>query len=143
MANPKIPQGYQGTYAQAADGSATLIMVSRSDYVADGKTTKKEHKPMANQPTHEQMTISGGEQPQTRYTPYTTEQKKEYAKQFTKREIASYRKGQQSAYAHMGNIGRRNSLYIHGNLQRDGAATPPPAPPADKPKGNRKNTGNK
>ena len=142
MANPKIPQGYQGTYARAADGSATLIMVSRSDYIADGKTTKKEHKPMANQHTNEQMTMTD-EQPQGRYTPYTTEQKKEYAKQFTKREIASYRKGQQSAYAHMGNIGKRNSLFIHGNLQRDGEATPPPAPPAEKPKGNRKNTGNK
>lgn len=142
MANPKIPQGYQGTYAQAADGSATLIMVSRSDYVADnGKTTKKEHKPMAKQPTQQQMSMTDGEQPQ-KYVPYTTEQKKEYAKQFTKREIASYRKGQQSAYAHMGNIGRRNSLYIHGNLQCDEAATPPPAD--SKPKGNsRKNTGNK
>ncbi len=95
---------------------------------------------MANKPTSEQMSIA--EQQPQKYVPYTTEQKKEYAKQFTKREIASYRKGQQSAYAHMGNIGRRNSLYIHGNLQRDGAATPP-APPADKPKGNRKNTGNK
>ncbi len=94
---------------------------------------------MANQPTQQQMTIPS-EQPHGQYVPYTTEQKKEYAKQFTKREIASYRKGQQSAYAHMGNIGRRNSLYIYGNLQRDGAATPPPA---DKPKGNRKNTGNR
>ena len=142
MANPKIPQGYQGTYARAADGSATLIMVSRSDYIADGKTTKKEQKPMANQPTNEQMTMTD-EQPQGRYTPYTTEQKKEYAKQFTKREIASYRKGQQSAYAHMSNIGKRNSLFIHGNLQRDGATTPPPAPPVEKPKGNRRNSGNK
>ena len=145
MANPKIPQGYQGTYARAADGSATLIMVSRSDYIADGKTTKKEQKPMANnQPTQQQMNMTDGEQPQARYTPYTTEQKKEYAKQFTKREIASYRKGQQSAYAHMGNIGKRNSFFIYNNLKNDEAATPPPAPPADsKPKGNRRNTGNK
>ena len=97
---------------------------------------------MANQPTNEQMTMTD-EQSQGRYTPYTTEQKKEYAKQFTKREIASYRKGQQSAYAHMGNIGKRNSLFIHGNLQRDGATTPPPAPPVEKPKGNRRNSGNK
>ncbi len=141
MANPKIPQGYQGTYARAADGSATLIMVSRSDSITD-YTEKKEHKPMANQPTNEQMTMTD-EQSQGRYTPYTTEQKKEYAKQFTKREIASYRKGQQSAYAHMGNIGKRNSLFIHGNLQRDGATTPPPAPPVEKPKGNRRNLGNK
>lgn len=144
MANPKIPQGYQGTYARAADGSATLIMVSRSDSITD-YTEKKEQKPMANnQPTQQQMNMTDGEQPQARYTPYTTEQKKEYAKQFTKREIASYRKGQQSAYAHMGNIGKRNSFFIYNNLQRDGAATPPPAPPAEKPRSTRKNqTGNK
>lgn len=142
MANPKIPQGYQGTYARAADGSATLIMVSRSDSIAD-YTDKKEHKPMADKPTQQQMSMTD-EQPQTRYTPYTTEQKKEYAKQFTPEQIKSYRKGQQSAYAHMGNIGKRNSFFIHNNLQKDGAATPPPAPPAAKPKGNsRKNTGNK
>ena len=139
MANPKIPQGYQGTYASAADGSATLIMVSRSEYVTDEKTTtKKEHKPMANQPANEQMTMTG-EQPHGQYTPYTTEQKKEYAKQFTARERASYRKGQQSAYGHMGNIGKRNSLYIYNNLQKDGAATPPPAPAESKPKSTRKN----
>ena len=143
MANPKIPKGYQGTYARAADGSATLIMVSRSDSITD-YTEKKEHKPMANnQPTQQQTNMTDGEQPQARYTPYTTEQKKEYAKQFTKREIASYRKGQQSAYAHMGNIGKRNSFFIHNNLQRDGAATPPPAPPASKPKGNGRKSGNK
>ncbi len=143
MANPKIPKGYQGTYARAADGSATLIMVSRSDSITD-YTEKKEHKPMANnQPTQQQTNMTDGEQPQARYTPYTTEQKKEYAKQFTKREIASYRKGQQSAYAHMGNIGKRNSFFIHNNLQRDGAATPPPAPPAEKPKGNGRKSGNK
>lgn len=143
MANPKIPQGYQGTYAQAADGSATLIMVSRSDYVADGKTTKKEQKTMSNKPTQQQMSMTDGEQPHGQFTPYTTEQKREFAKQFTPEQRKSYRQGQKNAYAHMGNIGRRNSLYIHGNLQRDEAATPPPAPPADKPKGNRRNTGNK
>ncbi len=126
MANPKIPQGYQGTYGTAADGSPVLIMVSRSEYVTDEKTTtKKEHKPMDEQ--------------QPKYTPYTTEQKKEYAKQFTARERASYRKGQQSAYGHMGNIGKRNSLYIYNNLQKDGAATPPPAPAESKPKSTRKN----
>lgn len=141
MANPKIPQGYQGTYARAADGSATLIMVSRSDSITD-YTEKKEQKPMANQPTQQQMSMTD-EQPQARYTPYTTEQKKEYAKQFTKREIASYRKGQQSAYAHMGNIGRRNSSFIYNNLKNDEAATPPPAPPAEKPKGNGRKSGNK
>lgn len=133
MSNPKIPQGYQGTYARAADGSATLIMVSRSNYIADGKTTKKEQKPMSEQ-----------QQPNSTFTPYTTEQKREFAKQFTPEQRKSYRKGQQSAYAHMGNIGKRNSFFIYNNLKNDEAATPPPAPPADsKPKGNRRNTGNK
>ena len=143
MSNPKIPQGYQGTYARAADGSATLIMVSRSDSITDYIEKKEYKKPMANQPTNEQMTMTD-EQPQARYTPYTTEQKKEYAKQFTPEQRKSYRKGQQSAYAHMGNIGRRNSSFIYNNLKNDEAATPPPAPPAEKPRSTRKNqTGNK
>ena len=132
MANPKIPKGYQGTYARAADGSATLIMVSRSDYIADGKTTKKEQKPMNEQ-----------QQPNSTFTPYTTEQKREFAKQFTPEQRKSYRKGQQSAYAHMGNIGKRNSFFIYNNLKNDEAATPPPAPPAEKPKGNGRKSGNK
>lgn len=132
MSNPKIPQGYQGTYARAADGSATLIMVSRSDSITD-YTEKKEQKTMSEQ-----------QQPNSTFTPYTTEQKREFAKQFTPEQRKSYRKGQQNAYAHMGNIGRRNSSFIYNNLKNDEAATPPPAPPADsKPKGNRRNTGNK
>ncbi len=128
MANPKIPQGYQGTYARAADGSATLIMVSRSDYIADGKTTKKEQKPMSEQ-----------QQPNSTFTPYTTEQKREFAKQFTPEQRKSYRQGQRNAYGHMANIGRRNSTFINNNLKKDEAATPPPAPPAEKPKGNGRN----
>ena len=40
----------------------------------------------------------------------------------------SYRKGQRSAYAHMGNIGKRNSFFIYGNLKKDDTATPA-APP--------------
>lgn len=139
MANPKIPQGYQGTYARAADGSATLIMVSRSDSIAD-YTTKKEQT-MADKPTQQQMSMTD-EQPQARYTPYTTEQKKEYAKQFTPEQIKSYRKGQQSAYAHMGNIGKRNSFFIYDNLKKN-EATPPTPPPANKPKGNGRKSGNK
>ena len=132
MSNPKIPQGYQGTYARAADGSATLIMVSRSDSITD-YTEKKEQKTMSEQ-----------QQPNSTFTPYTTEQKREFAKQFTPEQRKSYRKGQQSAYAHMGNIGKRNSFFIYNNLKNDEVATPPPAPPADsKPKGNRRNTGNK
>ncbi len=130
MANPKIPQGYQGTYAHAADGSATLIMVSRSDSIAD-YTEKKEQKAMSEQ-----------QQPNSTFTPYTTEQKREYAKQFTPEQIKSYRKGQQSAYAHMGNIGKRNSFFIHDNLKKN-EATPPTPPPAEKPKNTRRGTGNK
>ena len=142
MANPKIPQGYQGTYARAADGSATIIMVSRTDSIADEKTTKKEHKPMADKPEQQQMSMTDGEQPQGRYVPYTTEQKKEYAKQFTPEQIKSYRKGQQSAYAHMGNIGKRNSFFIYDNLKKN-EATPPTPPPANKPKGNGRKSGKK
>ena len=125
MPNPKVPKGYQGTYANAADGSATLIMVSRTESIADGKPSKKE------------QSMSEQNKP---YVPYTTEQKKEYAKQFTPAEIKSYRKGQQSAYAHMGNIGKRNSFFIYDNLKKNEAT--PPAPPAQKPKNSRKkNTG--
>ena len=131
MANPKIPKGYQGTYARAADGSATLIMVSRSDSITD-YTEKKEQKTMSEQ-----------QQPNSTFTPYTTEQKREFAKQFTPEQRKSYRKGQQNAYAHMGNIGRRNSSFIYNNLKNDEAATPPPAPPAEKPKGNGRKSGNK
>lgn len=99
---------------------------------------------MSNQPANTQTTNTGG-QSNGQFTPYTTEQKKEFAKQFTPEQRKSYRKGQQNAYAHMGNIGRRNSQYIYGNLQHDEATTPPPAPPAEsKPHGNsRKNSSNK
>ncbi len=131
MANPKIPQGYKGTYARAADGSATLIMVSRSDSITD-YTEKKEQKPMSEQ-----------QQPNSTFTPYTTEQKREFAKQFTPEQRKSYRQGQRNAYGHMANIGRRNSTFINNNLKNDEAATPPPAPPAEKPKGNGRKSGNK
>ena len=99
MANNKIPTGYNGTYAKAADGSPVLVMVSKSESIADSK---------------EKKTMSEENKP---YVPYTTEQKKEYAKQFTR-----------SAYAHMGNIGKRNSFFIYGNLKKDDTATPA-APP--------------
>ena len=131
MANPKIPKGYQGTYARAADGSATLIMVSRSDSITD-YTEKKEQKPMSEQ-----------QHPNSTFTPYTTEQKREFAKQFTPEQRKSYRQGQRNAYGHMANIGRRNSTFINNNLKNDEAATPPPAPPAEKPKGNGRKSGNK
>ena len=114
MANTKIPAGYQGTYAKAADGSPVLVMVSKSESIAGNKPANKE-KSMSDE--------------NKKYVPYTTEQKKEYAKQFTPNEIKSYRKGQRSAYAHMGNIGRRNSFFIYDNLKKDETATPPAAPP--------------
>lgn len=114
MANNKIPAGYQGTYAKAADGSPVLVMVSKSESIAGDKSVNKEQ--------------SMSEE-NKKYVPYTTEQKKEYAKQFTPNEIKSYRKGQRSAYAHMGNIGRRNSFYIYDNLKKDETAVPPAAPP--------------
>ena len=114
MANTKIPAGYQGTYAKAAVGSPVLVMVSKSESIAGDKPANKEQ--------------SMSEE-NKKYVPYTTEQKKEYAKQFTPNEIKSYRKGQRSAYAHMGNIGRRNSFFIYDNLKKDEAAAPPAAPP--------------
>ena len=114
MANTKIPAGYQGTYAKAADGSPVLVMVSKSESIAGDKPASKEQ--------------SMSEE-NKKYVPYTTEQNKEYAKQFTPNEIKSYRKGQRSAYAHMGNIGRRNSFYIYDNLKKDETAKPPAAPP--------------
>ena len=72
MANSKIPAGYQGTYAKAADGSPVLVMVSKSESIAGDK---------------EKKTMS---EENKKYVPYTTEQKKEYAKQFTPNEIKSY-----------------------------------------------------
>ena len=114
MANTKIPAGYQGTYAKAADGSPVLVMVSKPESIAGNKPANKE-KSMSDE--------------NKKYVPYTTEQKKEYAKQFTPNEIKSYRKGQRSAYAHMGNIGRRNSFFIYDNLKKNEAAAPPAAPP--------------
>ena len=72
---------------------------------------------------------------ENKYVPKTTEEKREYAKQFTKGEIESYRKGQQSAYSHMSNSARRHSFFIYNNLKKDGQEqgqtqnfpTPPPA----------------
>ena len=114
MANTKIPAGYQGIYAKAAVGSPVLVMVSKSESIAGDKPANKEQ--------------SMSEE-NKKYVPYTTEQKKEYAKQFTPNEIKSYRKGQRSAYAHMGNIGRRNSFFIYDNLKKDETTAPPAAPP--------------
>ena len=88
--------------------------------------------------------MSEQQQSNSTFTPYTTEQKREFAKQFTPEQRRSYRQGQRNAYGHMANIGRRNSTFINNNLKNDEAATPPTPPPAEKPKSTRKNqTGNK
>ena len=108
-------------------------MVSRSTDIADNKIKKEQTMgSQKNTPTPQPQP-----QPQNApYVPFTTEQKKEYAKQFTAGEIRSYRKGQQQAYAHMGNIGRRNSFFIHDNMKKNEAT--PPVPSADKPQSTRK-----
>jgi len=59
------------------------------------------------------------------FVPFTTEQKREYGKQFSPAEKTSYRKGQRNAYSHMANTARRESFFVGDNLKKDGAATPP------------------
>lgn len=49
------------------------------------------------------------------YVPYTTEQKKEYAKQFSPESRASYYKGKESAYRHAANMAGREAKYIREN----------------------------
>lgn len=66
-----------------------------------------------------------------RFTPYTTEQKREYAQKFTLAERKSYRMGQRNAYSHMGNIGKQKSFFINSNLN---TTDPTPAPEVAKPK---------
>lgn len=73
-----------------------------------------------------------------KFTPYTTEQKREYAQKFTVGERKSYRMGQRNAYSHMGNIGKQKSFYINSNLNAD--ATPEPAVVSPKPATPRKTT---
>jgi hypothetical protein len=79
------------------------------------------------------------EQEKKPFTPFTTEQKKEFAKQFTPKEIQSYHKGRRNAYSHMSNTARRESLFIQDNLNKNGTTAPPtaarnPAPVAPPPK---------
>ena len=74
MANTKIPAGYQGTYAKAADGSPVLVMVSKSESIADSK------------PVNKAQSMS---EENKKYVPNTTEPKKDYAKQFTPNENKS------------------------------------------------------
>ena len=70
-------------------------------------------------------------QSQGQFVPYTTEQKREYGKQFTREQRISYRQGQRNAFSHIGNIAKRNSNYINTNLKNDGVI-----PPASTPNGN-------
>jgi len=56
------------------------------------------------------------------FIPFTTEQKKDFGKQFSPKEKLSYRKGQRSAYSHMSNTARRESIFINENLPKE---TPP------------------
>jgi hypothetical protein len=53
------------------------------------------------------------------FVPFTTEQKKEYGKQFSKAQKTSYYKGKQNAYSHMGNTAIRESKFVHDNLAKD------------------------
>jgi len=60
-----------------------------------------------------------------KFTPYTTEQKKEFGKQFSKDQKISYRKGQRNAYSHMANTAKRQSFFVGDNIKKDEAAPPP------------------
>ena len=46
------------------------------------------------------------------FTPFTTEQKKEYGKQFSAKERSSYHKGRQNAYQHSANMAGRQAKFI-------------------------------
>jgi len=79
------------------------------------------------------------------FVPFTPEQKAEYGKQFSKAEKMSYRKGQRSAYSHMANTARRESIFVGDNIKKYGdglaplpaqqatAPQPVPATPLKKP----------
>lgn len=49
------------------------------------------------------------------FTPWTTEQKKEFGKQFSPSERASFYKGKQSAYQHSANMAGRQAKFIRDN----------------------------
>ena len=66
------------------------------------------------------------------FVPYTKEQKQEYGKQFSPEQKLSYHKGRRSAYTHMENAARRESVFISENLNKDGAPKPAPKPAQSK-----------
>jgi hypothetical protein len=78
---------------------------------------------------YEKQPYTGGDRKP--FVPYTTEQKKEFAKQFTPNEIKSYHRGRRNAYSHMANIGNRESLFIQSNMAKDGAAAQGGATPLE------------
>ncbi|MDR0850776.1 MAG: hypothetical protein LBN07_04890 [Christensenellaceae bacterium] len=59
-----------------------------------------------------------------KFIPMSTEEKREFGKQFSSKEKMSYRKGQRSAYSHMSNAARRQSIFISDNLPSNNK-TPP------------------
>jgi len=48
----------------------------------------------------------------TSFTPWTTEQKREFGKQFSEKERASYHKGRQNAYQHAANMVGRQAKFV-------------------------------
>jgi len=78
------------------------------------------------------------------FVPFTTEEKREFGKQFSPSEKMSYRKGQRNAYSHMANTAKRQSFFIGDNIRKDEDGVAPPTmppigtPPPDYAKPNRK-----
>lgn len=90
----KIPKGYQGTYAKNSNGNSTLVMVSRN--IDPTTQNKKGAKNMAEKT----------------FEKWTTEQKKEFGKQFSAKERSSYRKGQENAYRHSANMSGHQAKFL-------------------------------
>jgi hypothetical protein len=61
--------------------------------------------------------MSENEKP--KFTPFTTEERKAFGKQFTPKEKASYYHGKRQAYSHMSNTAKRESMYVSENLKAD------------------------
>ena len=60
----------------------------------------------------------------TPFTPFSTDERKEFGKQFTTKEKTSYYKGKQNAYSHAANMAKRQSIFVHGNLNKDTTKAP-------------------
>jgi len=55
------------------------------------------------------------------FIPFTSEQRKEFGKQFTPEQKTSYYKGKRQAYSHASNMARRESIFVSDNLKNDTA----------------------